>query len=362
MIVGTFNGANIVQMPTTGYSDLQLDMNDAVSTSRSPWTQQRTVYPWMAQWFSGTITLPAMSRAQMQPWQAFLGELQGQANVFLGGNFMEAQPLGSFRSVNLVPDSDILDAAAFWTLSAGLSVNATGSPSGKGAISYTGTGAASGYLRATSSVINVIPGEAYTISAYINASGVTAGNPAVIVFDPTITNQLAAATIAPGQSGAASATFTAPANMTRVVVLLDIENCTVTSAATLLMSQPQLQAGAVATAYQTASYLSLFNAANSGNSIGIGGFPASVANLLLPGDNIQIGYRLYKVLEPVNSNASGQATVSIFPYLRDNPGVNTLVQWQMCQGLFCLTSNKRGWSYSPHAGWGMDPLQIMEAL
>ncbi len=98
------------------------------------------------------------------------------------------------------------------------------------------------------------------------------------------------------------------------------------------------------------------------NQISVAGFPVSQNGLFLPGDNIQIGYRLYKITEPVNSDANGNGTLSIFPYLRDNPAIGTGIIFNNCQGLFRLIDNKRSWGHSPTAAWGLDALHCMEAL
>jgi len=207
MIVGTFNGANIIQAPTSGFTELDFTAHDATSLSQSPYSGQTSVYSWGAQWFSLTIAFPSMTRAQMAPWKAFLLELGGQSNVFLIGNPNEATPLGS----------------------------------------YSGTG--------------------LTLSS---------------VTDP--------------------------------------------------------------------------------NHIVLAGFPDSQNNLFLPGDSIQIGYRLYNVLEAVNSSSSGTATVSIFPQLRDNPSAGAAIITTNCQGLFRLMKADRGWNYSINAAYTIPTLQAAEAL
>jgi hypothetical protein len=207
MIVGTFNNQNIIQAPTTAFTELEFTAHDAVSITQSPWSGQTNTYNWGAQWFTLTIAFPSMTRAQVAPWQAFLLELGGQSNVFLIGNPNEATPLGS----------------------------------------YSGTG--------------------------LTLSSVT-----------------------------------------------------------------------------------------TPNSIVLAGFPASQNNLFLPGDSIQIGYRLYKVLEPVNSGSSGTATVSIFPQLRDSPGVGTAIITTNTQGLFRLMKADRGWNYSLNAAYTIPTLQAAEAL
>ena len=207
MIIGTFNNANIIQLPGNGMEAIDFTAHDATSMSQSPWSGSTSIYNWAAQWWTLTMTFPSMSRAQCQPWQAFLLELQGQSNCFLVGNKDEAMPLGS----------------------------------------YSGTG--------------------------LTLSSIT-----------------------------------------------DL------------------------------------------NHIVLAGFPASENNLFLPGDSIQIGYRLYKVLEPVNSSASGTATVAIFPQLRDNPAAGTAIITTNTQGLFRLSKADRNWNYSLTAGYTIPTLQCMEAL
>jgi len=207
MIVGTFGGANIIQAPTTAYTELEFTMHDAVSLTQSPWSGQTSVYNWGAQWFTLTIAFPSMTRAQAAPWQAFLMELGGQTNVFLIGNPAEATPQGIYSGTSLTLQS---------------------------------------------------------------------------VTDP--------------------------------------------------------------------------------NHIVLNGFYGSQNNLFLPGDNIQIGYRLYKITETVNSNPTGTATVSIWPQLRDNPSAGTPIITTNCQGLFRLMKPDRGWNYSLTAAYTIPTLQAAEAL
>lgn len=207
MIIGTFNGAEIISTPNNGLEAIEFNAHDSTSASQSPWSGATSIYNWAAQWWTLTLTFPSMSRAQAQPWQAWLLELKGQSNCFLIGNKNEAQPLGSY-----------------------------------------------------------------------NGSGLT------------------------------------------------------------LASVTDL------------------------NHIVLAGFPVSANNLLLPGDSIQIGYRLYKVIDAVNSSATGTATVSIFPQLRDNPAVGTPIVTTNTQGLFRLSKADRDWSYSLTAGYTIPTIQCMEAL
>ena len=63
--------------------------------------------------------------------------------------------------------------------------------------------------------------------------------------------------------------------------------------------------------------------------------------LLLPGDRIQIGFRLHMVLDVVDSDASGNATISIWPSIREATADGEPVVLNKPQGLWRLADNKR---------------------
>jgi hypothetical protein len=67
-------------------------------------------------------------------------------------------------------------------------------------------------------------------------------------------------------------------------------------------------------------------------------------NLLKRWDYLQLGYRLHAVLDPVNSDGSGDATISIWPSLREAPTASQPIILANPRGLFRLGANKRGWS------------------
>jgi len=75
------------------------------------------------------------------------------------------------------------------------------------------------------------------------------------------------------------------------------------------------------------------------------GWQASTSNLLLRGDYIQIGYRLHIVLDAVDSDANGDATIEIWPSLREQPTNGATVITSNTQGLWRLADNKRSWSF-----------------
>lgn len=75
----------------------------------------------------------------------------------------------------------------------------------------------------------------------------------------------------------------------------------------------------------------------------VGWAPGKVG-LLLPGDYLQVGYRLHRVLDIVNSDSSGNATINVWPSLREVPAANAPVILNNPMGLFRLATNKRTWS------------------
>lgn len=85
------------------------------------------------------------------------------------------------------------------------------------------------------------------------------------------------------------------------------------------------------------------NAAMAQTLVTKGWVPSSF-RLLLPYDALQIGYRFHYVLNQVDSDASGNATLAIFPSLREQPADGTPIILNRPKGLFRLAQNKRGWS------------------
>ena len=78
------------------------------------------------------------------------------------------------------------------------------------------------------------------------------------------------------------------------------------------------------------------------------GWTHTVTNILKAGDFIQLGTgsqkRIYKVLNSVNSDGSGLATLDIFPALREGVSDNQTITLANCQGTFRLQTNDRQWS------------------
>lgn len=75
------------------------------------------------------------------------------------------------------------------------------------------------------------------------------------------------------------------------------------------------------------------------------GWTANKYNLLLPGDYIQLGYRLHMVAgaAAVNSDGSGDAAIEIWPSLRETAS-GVALKLAKTSGLFRLADNRREYS------------------
>lgn len=88
-------------------------------------------------------------------------------------------------------------------------------------------------------------------------------------------------------------------------------------------------------------------AGQSGQTLNADGFTPSAANVLIAGDQIQIGNYLYMVLNTVSANGSGQCTLDIWPRLRSSPADNAAITYSSPKGLFRLDGPIVGWSANP---------------
>lgn len=66
--------------------------------------------------------------------------------------------------------------------------------------------------------------------------------------------------------------------------------------------------------------------------------------ILVPGDYLQCGYRLHRVINPVNTDVNGKAAISVWPSIREVPTDGEPVNLNKPVGLFRLGANKRTWS------------------
>lgn len=88
-------------------------------------------------------------------------------------------------------------------------------------------------------------------------------------------------------------------------------------------------------------------AQSGASAVVISGVAADTQGILLPGDYIQLGAAgtatLHKVLLPVNSDSSGNATIEIWPSLRRTVAQNEAVIYTNPVGRFRLKSSAQDW-------------------
>tara|TARA_S200002703_G_scaffold23455_1_gene20281 strand:- start:575 stop:1207 length:633 start_codon:yes stop_codon:yes gene_type:complete len=95
----------------------------------------------------------------------------------------------------------------------------------------------------------------------------------------------------------------------------------------------------------------------TGSSLTVSGLPASATGYLLVGDYIQLGggssASLHKVMQQVDSSASGTASIEIWPYIRTAPSDSASVVVGDAVGVFRLSSNETNWSIDTASFYGI---------
>lgn len=85
------------------------------------------------------------------------------------------------------------------------------------------------------------------------------------------------------------------------------------------------------------------------------GWTINTNGIMLKGDYFQLGTgassRLYMLTEDVNSNGSGEATLSFGPALRSSPSDDAPLVVTDAKGVFRLTENVFPWSVQPGKVW-----------
>jgi hypothetical protein len=99
----------------------------------------------------------------------------------------------------------------------------------------------------------------------------------------------------------------------------------------------------------------------TGYSLATNGWTAGASGVLLPGDWLQIGYRLYRNLAIANADGSGHSTLSIWPQIRESPNDGDTIITSNTKGLFRLKANPRKFSMLGNRTYSLQ-FEIREAL
>lgn len=98
-------------------------------------------------------------------------------------------------------------------------------------------------------------------------------------------------------------------------------------------------------------------ASQTGNELVTDGWTTSTTGILKAGDYIQLGSgasaKLHKVLDDVDSDGSGNATITIWPDLRSAPSDNAAIVVSGAKGVFRLSTNQSDWDVNEASIYGM---------
>ncbi len=98
-------------------------------------------------------------------------------------------------------------------------------------------------------------------------------------------------------------------------------------------------------------------AGQSGHQLAVRGLPLSTTGWLKAGDWLQLGSgssaRLHKVLVQVDSDGAGEATLDIWPRLREAPADGATVTIASCKGVWQLSSNTFEYAIEPATIYGI---------
>jgi hypothetical protein len=94
-----------------------------------------------------------------------------------------------------------------------------------------------------------------------------------------------------------------------------------------------------------------------GNSLTIDGCSNSITNWIKAGDYVQLGSAstatLHKILQNVNTDASGQATLDIWPSMRTAPADGSTIVTSNAVGRFRLNSGQQDWTINNISSYGI---------
>jgi hypothetical protein len=98
-------------------------------------------------------------------------------------------------------------------------------------------------------------------------------------------------------------------------------------------------------------------ASQTGEDLSTDGWTASVSGILKAGDWIGVGSgstsRLYKVLADATSNASGAATLTLWPRVKTAWADNAAIATSFPKGVFALTTDGADWSVDVAHRYGL---------
>lgn len=106
-------------------------------------------------------------------------------------------------------------------------------------------------------------------------------------------------------------------------------------------------------------------AGQTGRALAVDALGANKTGVFLAGDFIQLGSGassfLHMITKDANSNASGQATLDIWPSLRVSPADNAAITYTNCKGVFMLSTPTGGYAINSNSIYDLS-FQAIEVL
>lgn len=372
----------------TGIASVGFRMVNTNAVSESPFTGVQQVQGYARQRWEVDVTLPPLKHADAVSWIAFLAALRGRYGTFTMGDPMATSPAGTAlgSKKNLMFYTEQFDNAvwskALTTITANSGVAPDGFTTADAMVETTGAG-----FHSISDAVTCSPSTTYTWSLYIKqvpggtqrvrlrlADTVGFLNDAVFNFN---TGQL----VTPGANRGfeavgngwyriwCSATTGAASTSLGLSFYMYQGDTTTLSytgdgVSSVLIWGAQAELGSVMTAYQpiAASYGPFVNGAGqTGDTVIVDGCSPDETGFLLPGDYVQIGTGLHRVLTQVDTDSSGNATLTLWPSMRSSPADNAPVVLSNPVGRFRLMADDASWSVNSASMYGIS-FTAMEAF
>lgn len=374
-----------------GIANIVLSAENAVAISQSPFTFQQQVVVHPGQRWAASVSLPPMRRQDAEYWIAFLLSLKGQSGTFLLGdpNCVDAQGSATAQR-NLLAYTEQFDNAYWTKTQASVTANSVVAPDGTTTADTLVENSAGPSSHQVSRSFSFEAGETYTLSGYFKEqstrnvrlllpSSAFGGTNAFGVFGTTtglVLSTGGGVTAVSESVGNGWYRFSiskladTTTSATLALGLTEVINPSYTGDGTsgVYVWGSQLEIGTTASTYQGVvdAYGPFVNGASqTGNTLVIDGCSPNITGFLLPGDYIQLGSasttQLYKVLTQVDTDASGGATLDIWPDLRSSPADNASVVVAGTKGRFRLSGNTQPWQINEISSYGIT-FDCVEAL
>lgn len=354
--------------------------------NESPFTGDTQVLSRLGDRWQLGYDLPPMTRSQAAAWTAFLTKLRGRHGTFYGydpdARLARSGAVRGGGFANLLLRSEEFDNS-YWTKNnVTITANSTTAPDSTSTadkIEATTSASTTAFMQVTNAGRGAA---ALTYSIYAKqGSGATDANRFGLYNTTTAQNLLfvsvnyssGAITYIAGSSGATvasagsgwwrvSLTVTSGFSASDTIqVYLGFTGSSETAGEFLYAWGAQLERSSSASTYEKTTTGPLVNGASqTGRSLITDGWKAS-STVLLAGDYIQVGTQLFMVTTDATSDASGNATLDIWPAIRSSPADNTTVTVEYPVGIFRLADQTPQWSANETSLYGIS-FQATEAV